>query len=466
MLRKILVIDDSKTLRKYASMALALEWPDVEVEEFNPLKRDKPGPDFPWKDYDVLLLDYQLGLKKETGLDWLAEFTLNPELPITIILTGEGSERVAVQAMKLGANDYVIKDNRSFGQVIATIKKTIEFRTRTELATQISDEDDSYPHPAVLSTEEVTRAKVGNWPVRTDRCDTTVTLSPKELNAIRTLRVKRVCKRIRKKSGTISLPPGYKFIEELGTKSLSTVMLTEREEDDKPVVLKVLSTIEAGDDPALFKRFIQEYTLIAHVSHPHIVRIYEQNFSLEHAYIAMEYFPKGDIYNRITQGLSCSKAVRYLREIAYGLRAVHEMGIVHRDLKASNILFRRDGSLAITDFGIAKVLSGRHSLTLEGVVIGTPNYMSPEQITGEEADTRSDLYSLGIIFYQMLTGQLPFHADDVIGLLYAHVHRDPPPLTGLLIDYQPIIDRLLAKQPDDRFDDIDTMLEALGELNV
>ena len=204
-------------------------------------------------------------------------------------------------------------------------------------------------------------------------------------------------------------------------------------------------------DDVFRKRFEREYKLLVALENEHVARIYDQGFAGENPFIAMEYFPGGDLKMRLVQPVTSLGALRIASQIAKALDAIHSHGIIHRDLKPQNILFRENGRLAIVDFGLARDLGADSSLTAHGSLFATPRYMSPEQFMGQTVDPRSDLYSLGVIFVEMLTGQRVFEAENAAGLIYQHVHGPVPQLPGKLAGYQPIVDRLLAKKPDDRF---------------
>jgi serine/threonine protein kinase len=182
-----------------------------------------------------------------------------------------------------------------------------------------------------------------------------------------------------------------------------------------------------------------------------VARVFDQGFAGERPYIAMEYLSGGTLAVRMHEGLTSLAALRVTSQIAKALDAVHAHGIVHRDLKPQNIMFRETGRPAIVDFGLARSLVIESKLTRAGEVMATPRYMSPEQCMGLQADHRSDLYSLGVMFYEMLTGRKLFESEGTAGLVYMHVHGDVPRLPPRLAGYQPIVDRLLAKKPADRF---------------
>ena len=202
-----------------------------------------------------------------------------------------------------------------------------------------------------------------------------------------------------------------------------------------------------GDVHMQFARFLQEYELISKIRHPNVVRIFDLGVADDHAYIAMEYFPRGDLRTQIAKGIERQLAVQNLAQMAGALQVVHAVGVLHRDLKPGNIMLRSDGSLAIIDFGLAKHVDVEVDMTGTGEIFGTPYYMSPEQGHGQELDARSDLYSLGVIFYEMLTRKKPFMAPTPMGVIYLHAQRARPALAGELSIYQPMLDRLLAKDP-------------------
>ena len=171
------------------------------------------------------------------------------------------------------------------------------------------------------------------------------------------------------------------------------------------MVHKVLRQVpDFSDGIGAFDRFLQEYEMIAELDHPTIVGIYDLGVSDDHAHIAMEYLPGGDLRRQIESGVLESDAVEYTRQISSALANLHSVGILHRDLKPGNIMLRDDGSIALIDFGLAKRTARRQDITGRGEIIGTPYYMSPEQGRGHEVDERSDVYRLGVMGYERLTG--------------------------------------------------------------
>jgi len=257
--------------------------------------------------------------------------------------------------------------------------------------------------------------------------------------------------------------PGYTILKQIGRGGMSTVVLARRSEDAHEVALKILFC--AGSDSQALKAFGQEYTLISTLQHPNVIRVYERAFARDYAYIAMEHLVGGDLNQRIRCGINPEQALTYLRQIAQGLAAVHALDIVHRDLKPGNVVFRDDDTPAITDFGVAHALRGPGEVDYKEPMVGTPYYMSPEQCAGAVADRRSDLYSLGVILYQMLAGRRPFAADTVDGLMNAHMAAPLPRLPQHSTALQPLLDGLLAKDPDDRFQSADELLAGIEWLS-
>ncbi|HEY0825918.1 MAG TPA: protein kinase [Ramlibacter sp.] len=258
---------------------------------------------------------------------------------------------------------------------------------------------------------------------------------------------------------------GFRLVRKLASGSTTEVFLAEREADGLPLVLKVLSATGTAAGASL-TRFIQEYALLSRIAHPHVIRIYDQGFSDDHAYIAMEYFERGDLRGELRAGMFPERAIDVLRQVAEALQAVHAKGIIHRDLKPENVMLRPDGTAVLADFGVAKPLQGDAALglaqTRHGEVVGTPYYLSPEQATGGAITPASDLYSLGVMFYEMLTGERPFTGETLDLLLARHLTAPTPALPEDLRALQPIVDKLMAKRPEGRYAGAGALLEELG----
>jgi class 3 adenylate cyclase len=256
---------------------------------------------------------------------------------------------------------------------------------------------------------------------------------------------------------------GYKVQSRIGQGGSSSVYLAERESDGQQVVLKILN-LSLGSYDALLQRFIQEFDIISAIDHPNVVKIYDRGFSEDLAYIAMEYFPGGTLSDIIRRGLTPRQALSLLAQAAAGLREIHHHGIVHRDVKPANLMARADGTIALVDFGIAKRLGQSAGGTLHGEVFGTPYYISPEQTEARAVTARSDIYSLGVIFHEMLTRRRPFEAEGVAEVLALHTRAPRPKLPQPLAEYQDLLDRMLAVDPERRYPSADALLHAIDEV--
>ena len=418
----VLIIDDSRDFRSLLRLFINKEFEDVDIEEYDLERLGQPREDFVWGNYDVLLLDYNLGPEQD-GLEWLRIFSRRPDFPPAIMLTAEGDEYTAVKAIKLGACDYLNKKDVTPGALSRVIREALEF---TPESRQREKQD---MHDATQIIEEI-RSRV--LPV----ADAVDVVPPQRLEI------------------------GYRFVRQIGKGAMSTVYLAERIGDGQTVVLQVLD-LTRTIDPSLVERFRLEAELIAGINSPFVVRIHDHGITEEYGFIAMEFFSRGDLKQRMEMGLTPEVALNYLTHIIYGLDAIHNSGVIHRDLKPANIMFRGDDSLALADFGISKKLGADGDLTMSGQILGTPNYMSPEQGQAQALDARSDLYSAGVLFYEMLTGVKPFVAKTPSALIEQHIHADIPRLEGNLAVYQPIVDRMLAKHPDDRYQSADELIKVL-----
>jgi serine/threonine-protein kinase PpkA len=254
--------------------------------------------------------------------------------------------------------------------------------------------------------------------------------------------------------------PGYRLKRKLGEGGMSVVFLADNEESGQEHVLKLMR-IGDDEDGDQLQRFISEFALVSQIRHPNVAHIFAQGFSEHHAYIAMEYFPGGDLRLMIEKGMQPDVVLAVLLQVAGALGAIHAEGIVHRDMKPDNVMIRSDGTLALADFGIAKQLNSNMNRTKHGEVFGTPYYLSPEQALGLPVDTRTDIYSLGVMFYEMLTGKKPYRGDNPQALLYQHVNGPMPKLPDELLRYQHLVDRLMAKKPADRMQDADEIINSV-----
>ncbi|MGH8579244.1 MAG: serine/threonine-protein kinase [Gammaproteobacteria bacterium] len=259
--------------------------------------------------------------------------------------------------------------------------------------------------------------------------------------------------------------PGYRIERAIGEGGMATAYLAVQESLDRRAVLKVLKTSRQDAEEDV-ERFRNEARIIASLNHPHIVTIYDIGIAEGSLFISMEYVEGGDLRARIRQAVSAEQALDIIRKIGGGLAAAHKKGIVHRDVKPGNILFRKDGEPLLTDFGIAKQLTLDHDLTSTGMFLGSPSYMAPEQSNDSDVDGRADIYSLGIILFEMLTASKPYRAESVLDLLLLHKQGPLPQLPSNLSALQPLLNLMLAKKRKDRFRDADGLLHYIAYLET
>jgi eukaryotic-like serine/threonine-protein kinase len=256
---------------------------------------------------------------------------------------------------------------------------------------------------------------------------------------------------------------GYRLIRRIATGVVSDLYLGESEAAGALVALKVARDrhTEQSDLDDSFRRFLQEYEIVQRIRSPGVVQIYDLGVSDEHAWLVMEYFAAGDLRARMRAGLPVRRGIYIAISIARALQAIHAAGVLHRDLKPGNVMLRDDGSIALIDFGLSKDAALARDVTDHGMIFGTPHYMSPEQGHGEAIDGRSDLYSLGVILFEMLVHEKPFKADNPMALIYKHRKEPVPRLPSPFEALQPVVEKLLAKSPNDRYADAGEAATAL-----
>ena len=263
----------------------------------------------------------------------------------------------------------------------------------------------------------------------------------------------------------------YRILALLGRGGMADVYRSEDERLGREVALKAVPP-EFARDPERIERFRREVRAVAKLSHRNIVTVYEYGKGEGLHFYTMELMPGGHLKARIQahpEGMPAAEARAVVLAVARALEYAHRRGFAHRDVKPENILFGEDGTPQLTDFGIARAMSEATRMTATGMSIGSPHYMSPEQAQGVAVDGRSDLYSLGVVLYEMLTGQLPFDGPDTFAVGLSHIQDPVPALPPRLSDWQPVLDRLLAKSPQDRYrsaGDLVEVLEAVGRPQV
>ena len=258
--------------------------------------------------------------------------------------------------------------------------------------------------------------------------------------------------------------PGYKIIREIGRGGMATVYLAIQESLERSVVLKILDSVNVTKSEDLVERFLAEGRIIASLNHPNIITIYDIGVTNNNSlFISMEYVNGGDLKQRLELSITPVQTLDYILQIASALNEAHKHGIVHRDVKPANILFK-DNTPILTDFGIAKQVDVDADLTSTGIFLGSPNYVSPEQADGLKLDGRADIYSLGCIFYEMLTGNKPYQSESVIGIVIQHQQAPIPVLPADLQEYQTLLNRMMAKKREHRFPDAESLISDIKKL--
>jgi CheY-like chemotaxis protein len=248
----------------------------------------------------------------------------------------------------------------------------------------------------------------------------------------------------------------YRWLETVGRGGMGIVFKAQDLDLEEIVAIKVLSPDWETDDQQLLQRFKREINLNRKIKHPNVARIHDFGMSGDFPYITMEYVPGKDLRTiiQVEGSLPQARAISILRQIALGSEAAHRLGIIHRDLKSQNVMVEDSGAVAILDFGLAR---GKmtEQLTLDSVMVGTPHYMSPEQALGRPTDARSDVYSIGVMAYECLTGHVPYDGESPLVIAMKHVSEPPPEdlrkLTNVAPEFIAIIYKALAKDPAARF---------------
>src|SRR5574337_1017744 len=258
----------------------------------------------------------------------------------------------------------------------------------------------------------------------------------------------------------------YRVLEQIGVGGMATVYKAYQPSMDRDVAIKILPHY-LSQDAEFAQRFQRDAHAIARLEHAHILPVYDYGESDGITYIAMRYVQAGTLRERIARGpLPLDEINRLVGQIGSALDYAHRLGIIHRDVKPSNVLIDDQGNTYLTDFGLARMMESSQQLTASGVGVGTPAYMSPEQGQGVKVDHRSDIYSLGVVLYEMVTGHVPYEAETPMGVVLKHI-SDPLPLPRKLAPNVPegvekVILRALAKDPVHRFQTAGEMVEALS----
>ncbi len=405
---RLMIISDHTEFARALEQHVSVVWPDAECRVHSPLVSGRFHRAFTALGYDTVVLDHDV--ERGKGEEWLENASRRESFPpIIYFASGEATElreRVTPRVI-----DCLVRERIDHRRFASALRDAVSRRRQAQ---------------ALHRTSAQAKAASTFGPV---------------------------------------MIRGHRFVREIAVGGTSMVYLAESERAGDMVVLKVLrEKPDSGDTHTQFSRFLQEYELISRIRHPNVVRIHDLGVADDHAYIAMEYFPLGDLRGHIASELRPTEALNYLAQMAGALQVVHAVGVLHRDLKPGNIMMRSDGSIALIDFGLAKHVAMDVDMTGTGEIFGTPYYMSPEQSHGHDLDERSDLYSLGVIFYEMLTRRKPYVGPNAMAVLYMHGNAPVPTLQSELAIYQPLLDRLLAKNPVDRFGSAQELMRDIARL--
>jgi tRNA A-37 threonylcarbamoyl transferase component Bud32 len=407
---RALIVSDRADYRQLLAHHVTLEWRDALPAEYEPATRGRLPEGFTGIAYDVVLLDHEV--QGGRGLEWLKELAARSAFPPIVYMVPGGDTTVAEKAEQTGA--------------FAALPRT------------------DFEHADLCSALREALCKRQNVLAHTSRAAMEV-IPPDRFGSVR----------IR----------GHRCVRRLAVGGSSSVFLAEDQRTRELRVLKIFRQVpDVVEGSTTFDRFLREYELVAHLRHPNIARIYDIGVADDHLFLAMEYFPGGDLRSRMRERLAPREALGYVRQMAGALGALHQIGVLHRDVKPGNLLMREDGSVAFIDFGLARQLRLESDITGIGTIFGTPHYMSPEQGHGVPLDERSDLYSLGVVLYEMLTGEKPYIAETPLAVIFKHANAPIPTLPAAMSELQPLLQGLLAKKPEDRLPTAAAIVSAIDDL--
>jgi DNA-binding response OmpR family regulator/predicted Ser/Thr protein kinase len=440
---RLMLVDDDARYSEWLRHHLDVYCPQASISMLNRTEFERWCERGSGSDCDVLMLAAVFGASPEDpqaqGLELLRKLRAQPASPAVIVLAEDGNELTAVRALQLGAVDYLPKRlltperlSTSVNVALHRVERRVArrlaslanlARDRAAALQGAAPREDTTPSAPGAATPETTagqQAQLGAPGVAA-----LLTTPPEDLIPNYTLRLK------------------------IGESEKATVYLARSARLGHDVALKVSKSMREEASPRQFLE--REYDASLNVRSPLVVEVYDYGVHGGVEFLAMEYLPRGDLKARIQRGISEQEAMRYVEQIAAALKVVHDAGMVHRDLKPPNVMLRESDTVALIDFGLARVLDGGTTTTQSGVLLGSPYYMSPEQALGEQLDARSDFYSLGVMCYEMLTGQKPYTGGSAMEVLQQHVSSPLPVLPPPLQRYQELLNRLLAKSRDQRF---------------
>jgi hypothetical protein len=447
MTERVLIMRHASGLVNRARRLAIEKWPQARLEVHDLAAYGKPPADFRWDRYAHLLIDDEY-LRRE-GLLWLSELRGKPNFPKIVRVPGEVTRHrppaeIEVKAPPLPAARKVEPEIKAKAEPKADAKPADVARAEPPKA--------ELPRPELPRAEKSIGAQLAATLAERTKTDHATTVARVEAKRLADADA------VLRSAGITAFKP----IKSLGAGATANVCLCERP-DKSQVVLKVLKAEGSGDSD-LLSRFVQEYFAASSIDSPYVAKVFEHGFSETHAYIVMEYFPAGDLRARIARDRPPpEEALIIIGSILSALTSVHAAGIIHRDLKPANVMFRDDGTIALVDFGSARTDADPVAKTLAGVVIGTPYYLSPEQALGGKADERSDLYSVGVMLFELLTGQRMYAAATLVGLFEMHKTAPIPKLPEQFARHQRFLERLVAKSPELRYSSAEEAFAGLME---
>ena len=423
MTERVLIMRHASGLVNRARRMAIEKWPQARLEVHDLAAYGKPPADFRWDRYAHMLIDDEY-LRRE-GLLWLSELRSKPNFPKIVRVPAEVKKHKPPEEIEVKAPPLPPKRE---------------------------------PRPSASSPAAEIK------PIRQDNKASTQPAVDESPSMIARADARRLAdaESVLKSAGI----QGFTPVRPLGSGATANVCLCERGPDKQQVVLKILKSEGSGDSD-LLSRFVQEYFATSSIDSPYVAKVFEHGFTDSHAYIVMEYFPAGDLRARMARDRpGLEEAFIIIGSILSALTSVHAAGVIHRDLKPANVMFRDDGTIALVDFGSARRDADPVAKTLAGVVIGTPYYLSPEQALGGTADERSDLYSVGVMLYELLTGQRMYAAGSLVALFEMHKTAPIPKLPENLARHQRFLERLVAKKPEERYRSAAEAFEALMDYSM
>jgi DNA-binding NarL/FixJ family response regulator len=405
------LIAAEREVRTWLRHHIEILWPDATVEEIEAADLEARAPGLTAVQLDLIVLGVECGDALEdsaSGLEPLRLFQGREGAPPIVVVASGGNELSAVRAMRMGASDYLPRALLN-AQLLAT---ALRLALRSGRRAPPARSRPARPIPRRLD------------------------IDPAHLDL-----------------------PQYAILHKLGESSRAAVYFAYSITLGRNIALKISKpTIENANE---CREFAREYAAISAVQHHSVVEIYDYGFHAGREFIAMEYFPCGDLKTRLQQPMSVAESLGYALRICGALRVVHAAGLIHRDLKPPNVMLREDGSVVLIDFGIAKGVDSTGNSTAIGVLRGSPYYMSPEQAQGVPLDARSDLYSVGVMLFEMLTGSKPYVGTTALEVMQQHVHGPRPPLPAQFAALDPLVEQLMARERSRRFPDAVAAYNAL-----